>query len=56
MLPWNVTFVYFGSLAHTVADVIEGRAGPNMTVSVFFLVLSGCLLVVVVFYITFIAK
>ena len=27
VLPWNITFVYFGTLAHTMADVIDGNTG-----------------------------
>ena len=56
VVPWNVTFVYFGSLAHTLADVLEGRAGPGRRTSFVLLAISGITLALAVAYTTVIAK
>ena len=56
VVPWNVTFVYFGSLAHTLADVLEGRAGPGRRASLVLLAISGITLALAVAYTTVIAK
>ena len=56
VVPWNVTFAYFGSLAHTMADVIDGNSGPGTRTSVIFLVISGVMLAIAVTYTTVIAK
>ena len=56
VLPWNVTFAYFGSLAHTMADVIDGNTGPGTRTSIIFLANSGVMLAVAVTYTTIIAK
>ena len=56
VLPWNVTFAYFGSLAHTMADVIDGNSGPGTRTSMIFLGISGVMLAVAVTYTTIIAK
>ena len=56
VVPWNVTFAYFGSLAHTMADVIDGNSGPGTRTSVIFLVISGVMLAIAVTYTTIIAK
>lgn len=56
VLPWNVTFAYFGSLAHTMADVIDGNTGPGTRTSIVFLGISGVMLAVAVTYTTIIAK
>ena len=56
VVPWNVTFAYFGSLAHTMADVIDGNSGPGTRNSVIFLVISGVMLAIAVTYTTVIAK
>ena len=56
VLPWNVTFVYFGTLAHTMADVIDGNSGPGTRTSIIFLVISGVMLAAAVSYTTIIAK
>lgn len=56
VLPWNVTFVYFGTLAHTMADVIDGNSGPGTRTSIFFLAISGVMLAAAVSYTTIIAK
>jgi hypothetical protein len=56
IIPWSVTFVYFGSLAKNMADILEGRAGPKGAVSAGMLGMSGVLLVAVVVYSTVIAR
>lgn len=56
VLPWNVTFAYFGSLAHTMADVIDGNTGPGTRTSIIFLGISGVMLAAAVTYTTIIAK
>lgn len=56
IIPWSITFVYFGSMAKSMADILEGRAGPHGASSVVLLALSGVMLVAVVVYSTIIAR
>ena len=56
IVPWSITFVYFGSMAKNMADILEGRAGPHGASSVALLALSGIMLVAVVVYSTIIAR
>lgn len=56
IVPWSITFVYFGSMAKNMADILEGRAGPHGASSVALLAMSGVMLVAVVVYSTIIAR
>ncbi len=56
IIPWSITFVYFGSMAKSMADILEGRAGPHGASSVALVALSGVMLVAVVVYSTIIAR
>lgn len=56
IIPWCITFCYFGTLAKSLADVFEGRAGPDGPTSIVLVVISGVLLIVVVTYSTIIAR
>ena len=37
IIPWSIVFVYFGSLVTTLADVLDGKAGPEPSVQDCFL-------------------
>ncbi|KAK9804402.1 hypothetical protein WJX72_011081 [[Myrmecia] bisecta] len=56
IIPWTISFVYFGSLAHTMADIIDGKAGPDSGTTLVFVAISGVLIAVVVCYTTIIAR
>ncbi|KAK9869092.1 hypothetical protein WJX84_010194 [Apatococcus fuscideae] len=56
VIPWCLMFVYVGSLAHTVADVVEGNLAPTTTLSVTIASASAFLLVAGVAYTTLIAR
>mmetsp|Transcript_28830 Transcript_28830/g.81226 ORF Transcript_28830/g.81226 Transcript_28830/m.81226 type:complete len:335 (-) Transcript_28830:192-1196(-) len=54
--PWVITFVYFGSLVHTLADIVDGKAGPDRQTTMALAVLSVLLFVVAGFYTTVISR
>lgn len=56
IIPWSITFVYFGSLAKNMADILEGKAGPNGGTYLALLAGSGVMLVAVVVYSTIVAR
>ena len=49
-------YVYFGSTAHTLADILNGKVGKNIYLTIGILVLSGILIVIVITVITIIGK
>ena len=56
IIPWSVVFVYFGSLVTTLADVLDGKAGPDPAYRSAFFVGSGLLLAVVMAWTTIISR
>jgi len=54
--PWVITFVYFGSLVHTLADIADGKAGPDRQTTIALAVLSILLFAIAGFYTTIISK
>jgi len=56
MLPGTIMYVYFGSLARNLADVANGKAGPNLKIQIVIWVVSGVVIVATVVFITIIAK
>jgi len=56
IVPWSVTFVYFGSLSRSLADVVDGHAGPDGLTAAAFLVASGALLIAALAYTTIISR
>ena len=56
IIPWSVVFVYFGSLATTLADVFEGNAGPDPAARTALLIGSGVLLAVIMAWTTIISR
>ena len=56
IIPWSIVFVYFGSLVTTLADVFEGRAGPDPAYRTAFVVGSGLLLCLIMVWTTVISR
>lgn len=56
IVPWSVTFVYFGSLSRSLADVVDGHAGPDGLTAAALLTASGALLVAALAYTTVISR
>ncbi len=56
IIPWCVTFTYFGTAARSIADIFDGRAGPNGAMTAVFLALSAVTLVCVIVFSTLIAR
>ena len=56
IIPWTVVFVYFGSLANTLADVLNGTAGPDPGTRTVLLIGSGVLLAVIMAWTTIISR
>lgn len=56
IIPWTLVFVYFGSLADTLADVFEGEAGPDPAMRAALLLGSGILLAIIMAWTTIISR
>ena len=56
IVPWSVTFVYFGSLSRSLADVVDGHAGPDGLTAAALLTASAALLVAALAYTTVISR
>lgn len=56
IIPWCVTFTYFGTAARSMADILDGRAGPNGAMTAVFLSLSAVTLVSAIVFSTVIAR
>ena len=56
VIPWTVAFTYFGSLAKSMADVMDGRLNGNGMASTAVFAVSGVLLVLVITYTTIISR
>mmetsp|Transcript_44052 Transcript_44052/g.111454 ORF Transcript_44052/g.111454 Transcript_44052/m.111454 type:complete len:253 (+) Transcript_44052:1-759(+) len=54
--PWVVTFVYFGSLVSTLADIADGKAGPDRQTTVMLGVLSVVIFVVAGWYTAIVSR
>lgn len=56
VLPWLSLFTYVGSMAHTLADVLNGSVSPDTSTSLIIGVVSGVLLVAAVLYTGYVSK
>jgi len=56
MLPGTVMYVYFGSLAGNIAEVVGGKAGPDLKLKIVLWVVSGVIIVLVVVVVTMVAR
>lgn len=56
VLPWLSLFTYVGSMAHTLADVLNGNVSPDTTTSLLIGVVSGVLLIAAVLYTGYVSK
>lgn len=56
ILPYLLLFVYFGSLARNLADIFTGKAGLGTNGTIVFAVISGVLMVVIVWYTTHLSR
>ena len=54
--PWCALFAYLGSVARSLADVLDGSAGPSGTAGAAMLAAGGALLVAAVLYVSTLAK
>jgi hypothetical protein len=56
ILPYLLLFVYFGSLARNLADIFTGKAGLGTNGTIVFAVISGVLMVIIVWYTTHLSR